>query len=82
MLVISGLQAASTLPLPMPTSRVETNRVQKPVAKMVIIIPVTWHIKAMRMILPIPMISTRGPPKTMARVNPQKAVPTIHPTCV
>src|SRR5512139_1923098 len=34
------------------------------------------------MIRPSPIISTSGPPNTIARVKPQKAVPTIHPTCV
>ena len=82
MLVIKGLQAASTLPLAIPIRRVEINNVQKPVAMMVRIIPATWQIKAMERILPMPMISTRGPPNTIATVKPQKAVPTIHPTSV
>jgi hypothetical protein len=81
-LVIRGLQAASTLPLAIPTKRVEINKDQKPVAKIVSKIPVTWQIKAMAIIRPIPIISTRGPPKTIARVKPQKAVPTIQPTWV
>ena len=82
MLVIRGLQAASTLPLAIPINSVEINNDQKPVAIIVRIIPATWQKKAIEMILPIPIISTRGPPKTIARVKPQKAVPIIHPTSV
>jgi hypothetical protein len=82
MLVISGLHAASTLPLAIPINNVEMNNDQKPVAIIVRIIPATWQKNAIEIILPIPIISTSGPPKTIATVKPQKAVPTIHPTCV
>jgi hypothetical protein len=82
MLVIRGLQAASTLPLAIPINNVEINSDQNPVAIIVSIIPTTWQKKAIEIILPIPIISTSGPPNTIARVNPQKAVPTIQPTSV
>jgi len=82
MLVINGLQAASTLPFAIPTNKVEMKSDQKPVAMIVRIIPATWQKKAIEIILPMPIISTSGPPKTIARVKPQKAVPTIHPTSV
>jgi hypothetical protein len=76
------LHAASTLPFAIPISNVEMKRDQNPVAIIVRIIPATWQKKAIEMILPRPMTSTSGPPKTIARVKPQKAVPTIHPTSV
>ena len=75
-----GLHAASTLPFAIPINNVEMKSDQNPVAIIVRIIPATWQKKAIEIILPIPIISTSGPPKTIARVNPQKAVPTIHPT--
>ncbi len=81
-LVIRGLHAASTLPFAIPTSSVEINSDQNPVAIIVRIMPATWQKKAIEIILPIPIISTSGPPNTIARVNPQNAVPTIHPTWV
>jgi hypothetical protein len=82
MLVISGLQAASTLPLAIPMNNVDMNNDQKPVAIIVRTIPATWQKKAIEMILPIPIISTNGPPKIIARVKPQNAVPAIQPTSV
>ena len=74
-LVIKGLHAASTLPFAMPINNVEMKNDQNPVAMIVRIIPATWQKNAIEIILPIPMMSTSGPPKTIARVKPQKAVP-------
>jgi hypothetical protein len=82
MLVIKGLHAASTLPFAIPINNVEIKSDQNPVAIIVRIIPATWQKNAIDMILPIPMISTSGPPNTIASVKPQKAVPTIQPTSV
>ena len=43
--------------------------------------PPIWPAAASRMIVPMPSTSHKGPPRRMARPNPQNAAPRIHPTC-
>jgi hypothetical protein len=67
---IKGLQAASTIPFPIPISRVPENNIQKSLAKRVKTIPPKCVIKAMFIIFFIPKRSTKKPPMIIDKVNP------------
>ena len=69
-----GLQAASTVPLPKPTKKVDNNNDQKPPAKIVITKPITCVKKATQMIFFGPRTLYKGPPMIIAIGKPKNAI--------
>jgi len=76
----SGLQAASTRPLPMDKINPPINNDTNPVAKIMASTPTEWQINASLSSNFIPSTSHNGPKMKMVMAKPHNAAPPIQPT--